>query len=341
MNLATIRWRLSLALLLLAALACNMPSVEPTQNVGLYVTQTLAALSAVAPTTTPTLAPPYFPSTTALPATYMPGVTHLLFPADALANGPILYDVDSHVTASEQRAPYGDSYKLNRFERPFTANAMTYLPDVDIQTFRIYADPNWYYIFIELANTGMTADYAVEFDYDRDGHGDYLVWAEPPFASSWTTDRVTVYTDVNNDTGGLSPELSDLNFSGNGYEQTLISSGRDGLDPDLAWVRIDPRSPITIQFAVKRSLVGASFLWGVWADLGLRDPSRFNYNDYFSEEAAGSPEKSETKFYPIKAVFAVDNTCRAPYGFRPKGYEPLLCPEEMWKGFVPTPTPKY
>jgi len=341
MNPSNIRVRIGLVFLLLAALACNLPkpTAQPTNNVGVFVTQTFVALSAVAPTATippaDTANPPEPP-----PITFTPEIIHFFNPNEVLASGAILHDVSSHDTAPEHRAPYGDSYKLNLYERPFTANEMNYLPDVDIQTFRISADATWYYIFIDLSGTGMSADYGVEFDIDRNGHGDYLIWAQPPIASTWTTDGVTVYGDSNNDTGGLSPDLPDLNFSGNGYDQVLISSGQGGSDPDLAWARIDPHSPTTIQIAVKRSLVGLTFLWGVWADAGLRDPSRFSYNDYFTEEEAGSPQRSETKFYPIKAIYAVDNTCRMPYGFRPKGYEPRLCPEEMWKYIVPTATPK-
>lgn len=336
----------ALSILLLAALACGVPGAttpQATQDVvSLYVTQTLAALAIVSPSQTP-IPTVGAPADTAIPTiTLTPGVTHTFFPADIQTAAVSVYDVDSRGTAPENRAPYGDSYKLNRFERPFTQTAMDYIPDVDILTYRINADQNWYYVTMQLAGQnsagGLTADYALELDYDRDGHGDYLIWAKPPFASSWTTDGVTVYMDSNNDTGGLSPERADADFSGNGYDQVLIASGRGGLDPDLAWVRLDPRSSNTIQFAFKKSLVGGAFMWGVWADLGLRDPARFNYNDYFTEEQAGSPEKSETKFYPIKAVFAVDNTCRVPYGFKPTGYEPLLCPLDELKALTATPT---
>lgn len=338
--------RLSFALLilLLAALACSSvaPS-QPTQDmVSIYVTQTLAALLAATPSASPipTAAAPFDTATPTI--TPAPGVTHLVFPNDIQGIGGFVFDVDSRGTAPEHRAPYGDSYKLNRFERPFTQTVMIYLPDVDILDYRIGADLNWYYVTMKLAGPGaaggLTADYAVELDYDRDGHGDYLIWVKPPLASSWTTDGVTVYMDSNNDTGGLSPERADANFSGNGYDTILIASGRDGPDPDLAWVRLDPSSSTSIQFAFKKSLVGGVFMWGVWADAGLKDPSRFNYNDYFTEEQAGSPEKSETKYYPIKAVYAVDNTCRAPYGFKPTGYEPLLCPLDELKALTATPT---
>ena len=66
-------------------------------------------------------------------------------------------------------------------------------------------------------------------------------------------------------------------------------------------------------------------MWGVWADAGIKDPSKFNYNDRFTLKQAGSPIKSSSD-YPIKAIYQVDNTCWAPYGFHPTGYEPHLCP---------------
>ena len=84
MNPATIRLRAGLALLLIAALACNMPTAaQPTLNVGEYVTQTLAALSATAPS--PTLPPPE--ETPASPPTEAPviptaGVSHFIYPAE-------------------------------------------------------------------------------------------------------------------------------------------------------------------------------------------------------------------------------------------------------------------
>ncbi len=43
------------------------------------------------------------------------------------------------------------------------------------------------------------------------------------------------------------------------------------------------------------------------------------------EADAGSPEKSE-QYYPIKAIYEVDNTCWVAVGFKPTGEEPHLCP---------------
>jgi hypothetical protein len=307
--------------LVLVTLACGLPSASPTPGtVVIYITATSQPPS-----------PPLETVTAPAPASTLPPViTHILYPAESQSAAGTFIDVDSRGTAPERRAPYGDSYKLNRFERPFTASVMDYLPDVDILHFSLSDDVNWVYVSIEVigfnpqTNT-LTADYGVEFDMDRDGFGDYLVWAKPPYTTSWTTDGVTVFTDTNNDAGGISPERSEAPFSGNGYDTTIFAAGQ-GADPDLAWVRLDPLMPTRIQFAVKRSLPGGSFLWGVWADLGLKDPAKFNYNDAFTEDQAGSPEKSETQFYPVKAVHSVDNTCREAVGFRPTGYEPMLCP---------------
>ena len=52
----------------------------------------------------------------------------------------------------------------------------------------------------------------------------------------------------------------------------------------------------------------------------------FDHHDHFTHEEAGSPTKSETQYYPLKAMAALDNTCRAASGYIPKGGEPGLCP---------------
>jgi len=253
---------------------------------------------------------------------------HVATPANIGAAGKLNYDVDSSGTGPEHRAPYGDSYKINLFERPFTQTDMTYLPQLDITTFQLTEDPTWYYVSFDLIGGDMNdpagINYGVELDVDHDGFGDYLVWAYPPYAPQWLAETVRVFQDTNHDTGGASAEKSDAVYPGNGYDKVIFDQGQ-GDDPDLAWVRLNPGVTAAIQFAFKRSLAGNAFMWGTWADEGLRDPAQFNYNDRFTEEQAGSPEKSE-KDYPIKAIYAVDNTCWAAVGFKPTGYEPHLCP---------------
>jgi len=310
----------AIVILITAALACNLPSAVATQP---QISSNTTAAATTAPASTP-----------ASVATSTLSITHSMTPADINPTGALVYDVDSSGTASQHRAPYGDSYNIDLFERPFTQKDMTYMPSVDINTFQITSDDNFYYVFITLIgnnpNDPANIDYGVEIDKDRDGFGDALVWAQPPYNTTWTTDGVKVYTDTNHDTGGASPEKSDANatteapYPGNGYDTVIFNSGQ-GSDPDLAWVRIDPKNPNVVDFAFKQSLAGPSFMWGVWADAGLKNPGMFNYNDRFTFAQAGSPLDNNPN-YPINAIYAVDNTCRSAYGFKPTGLEPLLCP---------------
>jgi hypothetical protein len=313
----------ALITLVLSALACSLPlavrgaSTQPAQETqGLPSTDGNAVPASQGSSTPPPLVATINAS------------QHAAVPADVTAAGKLYYDVDSTGTAPEHRAPYGDSYDINLFERPFSQIEMNYLPALDITTFRLSDDPTWYYVSFDLSGGNMNdpaaINYGVELDTDHDGVGDFYVEGKPPYPSSWVAETVTVYQDTNHDTGGLSAEKSDAPLPGDGYDKIVFDRGQ-GEDPDLAWVRLDPQVSAAVQFAFKRSLAGNAFMWGVWADAGIRDPGQFNYNDRFTEEQAGSPEKSE-KYYPIKAVYLVDNTCWAAVGFKPTGYEPHLCP---------------
>jgi hypothetical protein len=239
----------------------------------------------------------------------------------------LIYDVESSGTGPEKRAPYGDSYDIYRMERPFTQD-MTYLPDMDIKTYNVKITDEWIYVFIELIggnpNNEIGIHYGVELDVDGDGFGEYIIWSNPPYQEEWSTEGVQVFTDDNNDTGGLSAEKSDAPLDGDGYETKIFDSGV-GEDPDLAWVRTNARPQAKVQFAFKKSMSGASFLLGVLSDAGLRDVTKMYYNDRFTEEEAGSPEKSE-KHYPLKALYAFDNACREAFNYDVTGYEPQLCP---------------
>ena len=315
----------SLLFFLLASLACGLPI-----SVGAPAPPEPQAPDAAAPPLAqPNVLPAAAGSATPPPlvATIMAS-NHVAVPAEPSSGGKLNYDVDSTGTGPEHRAPYGDSYNINLFERPFTQTDMNYLPALDITTFRLTEDPTWYYISFDLAggdlNDPMNINYGVELDTDHDGFGDFLVWASPPYAPEWVAETVQVFEDSNHDTGGASAEKSDAVFPGNGYDKLIFDRGQ-GTDVDLAWVRANPQVSSAIQLAFKRSLAGNAFMWGIWADSGLSDPSQFNYNDRFTEEQAGSPEKSE-KHYPIKAIYEADNTCWPTQGFKPTGYEPHLCP---------------
>ena len=341
---------LAVIVLLATILSCNLPSAAATQP----PSTPQAASPAVATIPESTASPTSLAATSAPAATSTPSITHTITPADINPKGALNYDVDSSGTAAQHRAPYGDSYNINLFERPFTQKDMTYIPSLDINTFQITSDTSFYYVFINLIgnnpNDPINIDYGVEIDKNHDGFGDVLVWAQPPYTTQWSTNGVKVFTDTNHDTGGASAEKSDANattvapYPGNGYETVIFNQGQ-GDDPDLAWVRIDPKNANVVDFAFKQSLSGPSFMWGVWADAGLKDPSKFNYNDRFTNAQAGSPIAS-SPFYPINAIYAVDNTCRAVLGFKPTGYEPGLCPplspaSTKVPTSVPTPIPTF
>jgi hypothetical protein len=244
----------------------------------------------------------------------------------------LVYDVESSGTGPEKRAPYGDSYKINRLERPFLQD-MTYVRDLDIVTYTIGKDSTWYYISIELIgsnpNNELGIHYGVEIDHDADGFGDVIIWASPPYTPQWDVRGVKVLEDKNHDTGGRSASLSDAPLDGNGYETLLFDSGQ-GNDPDLAWVRINAGRQATVQFAFKQSLTDGAFLLGVLADAGWKDPGKLDYVDRITIEQAGSPVR-DNQNYPLKELHSVDNACREAYGFKPTGYEPQLCPKEEQK----------
>jgi hypothetical protein len=168
--------------------------------------------------------------------------------------------------------------------------------------------------------------FGVELDTNLDGFGDFLIIAAPPYTEDWTAENVRVFSDTNRDSAGLSPLRSDAPFSGDGYDSLIFDiPGGIGDDPDLAWVRSSAGSNADIQFAFKKLLAGNTFMFGVLADAGLKDVSMMDYVDYFTESEAGSPIRSRGT-YPLKSLFAVDNTCWEVVGFTKTGFEPKVCP---------------
>lgn len=299
-----------LTILILLIQACNMPGFgQPAET-------------PISPTDEPpTSAPPVDVKT----------VTHTLFPASA-PNSRLFFDTESSGTAPEKRAPYGDSYDINRLERPFLQD-MTYVPDLDVEAFSISSDENWYYVSIRLIgddpNNSLGIHFGIELDTDRDGFGDFLILAEPTYSEEWTTANVKVYTDANHDSAGISAVKSDAPFTSDGYDSLIFDGGRgEGDDPDMAWVRIHAGPNATVQFAFKKSLTGNIFMFGVLADAGLKDVSQLDYVDRFTEAEAGSPIRGRNT-YPLQALYAVDNTCWEVVGFKKTGIEPKVCPPEI------------
>lgn len=320
MQSSVIRSRmLALTIFLITALACNMSGGAATPTP--LSLEGTAIIPVAGEAGTPTVPP------TEIPATATVVLTHVVTP-DSPRGGKLIYDVQSAGTALELRAPYGDSYDMNRLERPFMQEMM-YIPDLDINSFTVSKDDNWWYVSIELMgddpNSAFDIHYGVELDLDRDGFGDYLIWAHPPYTNQWDTVPVQVYQDMNHNTGGVSGSKSDAPLDGDGYETLLFDGSAGGADPDMAWVRINAGPRATVQFAFKKLWSGNTFMLGVIADAGLKDPTKLDYVDRFSIAEAGSPVK-ENQNYPLQDLFLVDNTCRDAFGFDPTHYEPQGCP---------------
>jgi hypothetical protein len=320
-------------LLLVAACAPSsggqMSEAEQTLQ-AIYLEQTVAALSQAAQATATVEETPEPTPTTE--------IVHTVFPGEPGWVSQWWQDANSTNTAPQRRASGGDFFNQNLFERPFTAQNMDYRPDLDIIRVEISHNPTFYYIQLHLsgvnpANNMLSGFYGVEFDTDRDGRGDVLLWVRGDGNTEWNIDQVYVYQDLNNDVGASRAMLSDAVATGlDGYEHVLFSP--EVLDdPDAAWKRVSPSDPKIIQLAIKKTMLGnaAAFLWSGWADDGIADPSLFDYNDAFTFSQAGSPIDGNAE-YPLKGVYLVDNTCRLAFGFTPTGFEVGGC-------VLPTPTP--
>jgi len=319
------RSRLTLCLalaLLTATAACSLPMF---QNQGTPGATPASAL------TQPSTQPPTQEATGP--------VTHKQTPGEpALAFESQIHDPDSSALAAQHRANGGENFGFDLYERPFDQSMNTYFPGLDIQNAALNRDATWIYVTITLVGQspqgGLPGDYGVELDVNRDGRGDFLVMAAAP-QSSWSTDGVRVWQDSNHDVGGLHPIQSDAPKNGDGYETALFDQGQ-GSDPDLAWARLSPKDPKSVQIAFKRSLFNDAnpFLWGAWTmDPGMLHADWFDYNDHFTQTEAGSPLVELTHYYPLKALYEVDDTCRWAVGFTPNGSEPGICP------VPPTPAP--
>jgi hypothetical protein len=230
-----------------------------------------------------------------------------------------LEDSDSSIRAWENRAVTGDNFQKNLYERPFTAEEMIYQPDLDIITVDFADGGDFFYFTIRLFGmnpdeSGLNGTYGIEFDRTLTGRGDLIVLVENP-TEEWSVENMAVFADGNEDVGGPTPIYSDPGGAGDGHDRQL-DMGADF----VAYARIDPEDEAAVQIAVSRAMLGdpEEFLWGAWADNGLRNVSMFDYNDVFTFAEAGSPINTDAE-YPLKELFNLDSTCRLPYGFEQGG----------------------
>ena len=285
---------------------------------------------------TPTLPPPptVTASATALPSpTVIPSQTptvtpaHLITPQAPTSRNTFVTDLIT-VDLAKDKTAVGDTYAWSRLERPYTAETMEYLDYLDIMRVDFQVRDPWVYTtFILIGDLPEEGEprYAIELDLDHEGRGETIVIGSLPPDEGWTTDGVWVMEDADGDLGGLFPLYEDApDPDQNGYETEVFAEGL-GEDPDLAWVRRDPEHTNRIQLAFKKELLGQlGVLWSAWTDGAMKDPGLYDFNDHFTFEEAGSPNKDNYR-YPVKAVSQVDSTCRSWYGFFPSGDEPGLC----------------
>jgi hypothetical protein len=239
-------------------------------------------------------------------------------------------DVDSHNNAKKKSVSGGDVFVNDLYERPFNANSMdTYFPYLDIVDVQGFKDDTWGYATITLANTdadgALSGQYAVELDTNKDGRGDWLVRADAPSGTDWSTKGVTTWKDPDDDIGASVALVAETRpQGGDGYETKVFDQGQ-GKSPDDAWVRINADDPRTLEIAFKLSAVGdpSGFAMGAWAGSNL-DPSMFDYNDHMTHAQAGSPNPGYDT-YPLKDLAEVDNTCRLAIGFSGNSGVPGLC----------------
>jgi hypothetical protein len=258
-----------------------------------------------------------------------------------------LTDPQTPANAKNAYSIAGDDFAHNQFERPFSQD-LVYRPDLDILSATLTLDSQWFYVTIQLdglqdGQKTPAACYGVELDVNLDGRGDFVVWARPPFTAAWSRENLIVYKSSKDTVGGPHPLLSDAPWKGDTYD-TILFDGQKPSQDNAAWVRVSPSDPKSLQIAFSPDIVQKPirFLWGAWADDGIKDPSKFDYNDLFTKKEAGSPYKWDPE-YPPKAITSVDNTCRAPYGFVPNGNVPGKCqlqptPGPTTKGATPTQT---
>ncbi len=330
---------LPLIALLLAVLACGLPSSQA--DIDLAVTQTLQALGSEGEDTQTgdeqvddagdvpeATQEPAATEESAPEPTVTPTVQHNIIPTGPGGVASFMTDRSTAALASERRA-IADNFDINLLERPFTSNEMDYKDYLDITRGELSLNGPFVYVTIYLegsAPADAEPAYGVEVDTDLDGHGDWLIMGLLPEGTDWTTDGVRACRDANGDVGGPTAMRADSpNSARDGYEDCVFENGY-GIGPDEAWIRRDPGNADRVQVAFMFALIGSDgeFLWGAWADEGLKEPGWFDYHDHFTFPEAGSPASNSSE-YPIKALALVDNTCRWGYGFQPTGSEPGAC----------------
>ncbi|MDP3682401.1 MAG: hypothetical protein Q8S01_00570, partial [Ignavibacteria bacterium] len=216
-----------------------------------------------------------------------------------------------------------DNWKKDKLERPADAPNGTYFPEIDIVRAEMGTNQIWMFAKISLYKDAAgqlppELNLGFEIDTDLDSRGDYLILANGLNSTDWTTDGVQVWWDQTNDVGGNKPHVPD-GKTGDGYETLLFDAGQ-GLDSDLAWVRINPEDRASVEFAFKPSFLPENqvFTWWAWATL----------QDFLPIDMELVDSQQDTESWKI------DNTCSWIFNGKPSKMIANIC-----EFVVPTPTP--
>ena len=221
--------------------ACNLPNKIGTQ----------ASLPAVT-----TAAAPKTSYETSKPTETEPAATKVFTgspPGDPPNNtASWLTDAQTPSNAKNDYAVIGDDYSHNQFERPFDKE-LAYRPDLDILSATLTLDSQWYYVTIKLDGTDTAKDaliacYGIELDVNIDGRGEFVIWAQPPFTTTWARENIVVYGSLKGTVGGPQPLLSDAPWKGDTYD-TVLFDEKTQSDMNAAWARVSPGDPKGLQIA--------------------------------------------------------------------------------------------
>jgi hypothetical protein len=250
-----------------------------------------------------------------------------ILPGEPQGSAQVIHDQTCISTASEKKAPGGDEYSEGRFERPFDRE-MNYLPGLDIvRAELVRPSDGWVYftIILEDVPAPPPALYGIELDINIDGRGDLLIQVPAPLTEAWSESGVKVWWDSDGDVGGQVVNRSDpKGYKGSGFESLKIDAD-SGKNRGQVWSRLKTKE---LQIALTEEWIGGrqgKFTWQPIADGNPFSPSQYDLNDYYLLKKAGTPILGEA-YYPIKEVFALDNTCRGLSGLTPSGSEQGVCP---------------
>lgn len=258
---------------------------------------------------------------------------HVIYPSESSGSEQVINDQVTAEFAPQKRAMEGDDFDQGRFERPFDGQ-MCYMGNIDIvRSAMVRTDPDFIYVTIEVAQPVASAIndpayYGLELDLNRDGRSLFMIRGLGPLSETWMTEGVDVWKSTSAEQPAVMAEEGGIPVTGSlGFDVNLMRSGR-GSDNDMAWMRLRPGTDNVVEIAFKNSIVGGKdgkFIWRPFTDAALYSEREYDLQVTYTMEQAGSPYIDE-KSYPLKNVYAVDNTCRAASGYVPDGNEPDICP---------------